>query len=418
MAKKDKDLEKINYKREVLDLKEFMLLDVKKQSEKIETILKELYEDTLEVTNKHVEKVLNICFEVSDTEIFLPHKLKVEKRGSKLIFDFVEKNNLWLFLVFLGCFLFAGIAATYSGINYLNSLKLNVDLDGDGVADLNIDLDGDGVCDINCDEDGDDKPDKNIDYKANREPIFNVLRENGEIFNPTNQDTNDDGKCDINCDTDDDGWPDVNIDYDGDGKPDTDLDTDGDGIKDTNLDTNGDGICDINCDDDGDGVCDRFCANINIEDNGGGTSSESGDGGIDFSSTSLVITFASQNAVLADNIYPDDQNDTNVNTTIPDLNFTIQNTTNATLYYDLTWLIEINNFESTNFWYKVTSDNNGYNSDWKTAPFNTESIATQVEIAPNTTQSYSVSMTLHGTGEEQNYDQGKTFKGRIEITPN
>ena len=40
-----------------------------------------------------------------------------------------------------------------------------------------------------------------------------------------------------------------------------------------------------------------------------------------------------------------------------------------------------------------------------------ENIASNISIAPNTTQSYIISFTLHGTGSEQNEDQGKTFKG-------
>ena len=45
-----------------------------------------------------------------------------------------------------------------------------------------------------------------------------ILIGSGELKNPTNQDTDGDGKCDINCDIDGDGWPDTNIDLDGDGK--------------------------------------------------------------------------------------------------------------------------------------------------------------------------------------------------------
>ncbi|MBE6140354.1 MAG: hypothetical protein E7172_02330 [Firmicutes bacterium] len=425
MAKK-KVKDKISYKKEVLDLKEFMLLDAKKQFAKIEKILKDIYEDTLDVTSKHVDKVLNICFDVTDSEVFLPHNLKVEKHGSRLIFDFAEKNNLGLFLLFLFAFLFAGIAATYSGVTYLNSLKINIDLDGDGVADLNIDLDGDGVCDINCDEDGDEKPDKNIDYKSNREAIFNILREDGTVDNPINQDKTGDGICDINCDTNDDGWPDLNIDYDGDGKVDIDMDTDGDGIKDTNLDTDSDGVCDINCDEDKDGVCDRNCANIDIPDNGEGTSSETGDGGIDFSTTSLIVMFESMNRIDAHNIFPDDHTEPELNTKIPDLKFTVENTTDGPLYYDINWIVNENTFESSNFWYKITSDLNGYKSQsnnigpdnlngWVTAPKNTETFATNIEIPAHSKQSYVVSMTLHGTNEEQNYDQNKHFNGRIEV---
>ena len=102
-------------------------------------------------------------------------------------------------------------------------------------------------------------------------------------------------------------------------------------------------------------------------------------------------------------------------TTVPDLKFTIENTTDKVLYYDLKWLVNENTFETDNFWYKVASDNNGYNSDWATAPKDDNIFKTHIAINPHTTQSYTVSMTLHGTGQEQNIDQGKSFKGQIEV---
>ncbi len=414
MAKKKEEKFKKNRNREVIDLKEFLLLNAKKQDELIKKTLDIMYEEKVEVTQKHVDKVLNICFDAQDNEVYLPKSLKVEKNSSKLYFYFDDKSGIGLILLFLLAFLFLGGFATYTGVQYLGKIQMNQDLDGDGIADLNIDLDDDGICDINCDTDKDGKPDRNIDFHNNRKPVFNVQMDDGTVFNPTNQDTDDDGVCDINCDTNDDGWPDLNIDYDGDGKVDFDQDIDGDGVKDVNLDLDGDGVCDLNCDEDGDGVCDRNCANIEIDDNGGGTSQE-GNGGVDFDTASLVVIFESQNNVVADNIYPDDQAGQGVNTEIEDLVFTVQNTTNRVLYYDMSWIVNQNTFESTNFWYRINSTNNGYNLAWTTAPGDDSLIASRIEIAPNTTQTYTVSFTLHGTGENQNYDQGKIFDGSIDI---
>lgn len=295
---------------------------------------------------------------------------------------------------------------------------MNQDLDGDGIADLNIDLDDDGICDINCDTDKDGLPDRNIDYHNNRKPKFNVLMDDDTLFNPVNQDTNNDGKCDINCDSNADGWPDYNIDYDGDGEIDLDRDTNNDGIKDLDLDFNGDGVCDLNCDDDKDNLCDRNCATIDITGNGGGTSQE-GDGDYGLSSANLIVIFESRNNVVAENIYPDDQEEgEGINTTVPDLVFTVENTTNRTLTYNLGWLINSNTFETDNFWYRVVSDNGGFNQSWITAPFETTDFATNVEIAPNTTQTYRISFTLHGTGEEQNIDQGKVFDAEVTLELN
>ena len=549
MAKKKEEKIKQNYNREVIDLKEFMLLDAKKQDEKIKETLDIMYEGNLTVTKKHIEKVLNICFDPKDNEVYLPASLKVEKNGSKLIFYFHKRNNIGLILLFLLAFLFIGGFATYTGVQYLGRLQMNQDLDGDGVADLNIDLDGDGICDINCDTDKDGKPDRNIDYNGNRKPIFNVQMDDGTIFNPINQDTDSDGKCDINCDTNDDGWPDTNIDLDGDGKPDINIDTNNDGVADVNIDTNGDGnpdvnidsnndgvcdrncvspstqnkgeldidtdgdgICDVNCDTDGDGkpdtnldywgdknptfnvededgnidnptnqdtdgdgvcdincdinddgwpdtnidldgdgkpdvnidtnddgipdlnidtdgdkepdmnvdtdgdgVCDENCASIVTDDGTTDGIYQEGDDDLDFNTASLIVIFESQNNVVADNIYPDDQVGQGVNTSIPDLLFTVQNMTNQTIYYDLSWVVNENTFESTNFWYRVVSDNNGFNQNWTTAPKADSLFANRVAIAPNVTQTYRISFTLHGTGEEQNYDQGKIFDGQVSI---
>lgn len=417
MAKKDKE-EKVviekNNKREEINLKEFMLLDSKKQDAKIKETIDLMYEGKVEVTKKHIDKVLNIAFDTRDNETYLPASLRVEKIGSKLIFSFKKTNNLALFILFALAFLFVGGFATYMGVQYLARLELNQDLDGDGVADLNIDLDDDGICDINCDTDKDGLPDRNIDYRSNRKPIFNILLEDGLIFNPINQDTNGDGVCDINCDTNSDGWPDLNIDIDGDGIVDFDRDIDGDGIKDLDLDLDGDGICDINCDTDKDNVCDTNCTNANINGNGGGTSQE-GNGGMDFTTANLIVVFDSTDDVVAENIYPDDQTGQGLNTTIPSIGFTVQNTTNQTLYYNLSWTVNENTFTSDNFWYRVTSDNAGFTQDWTTAPTSDYTFATRVAVAPNTTQTYSVDFTLHGTGEPQNYDQGKIFNGQIHV---
>lgn len=368
MAKRKKNEEiKIEFnRREELNLKEFLLLDNKKQDAKIKEILNTMYDGKIEVSKKHIDKVLNICFDTRDNEVYLPASLKVEKIGSKLIFTFKKVNNLVLFILFALAFLLIGGFATYMGIHYLARLELNQDLDGDGIADLNIDLDDDGICDINCDTNKDKKPDRNIDYRSNRKPIFNTLLEDGTIFNPINQDIN------------------------------------------------GDGVCDINCDEDKDNVCDSNCTNVNIGDNGGGTSQD-GNGDIEFSTASLIVIFDSTDGVSADDIYPDDQVGEGVNTEVPSIGFTVQNTTNKVLYYDLSWTIIENTFTSDNFWYKISSDNDGFNQDWETAPKSDYKFATRVAIAPNTTQTYVVEFTLHGTGEEQNYDQGKRFNGQIHV---
>lgn len=411
MAKDNKEEIKFTNNKETLNVKEFMLLESKKQDELIENTINTMYDNNVKINSRMIDKVLSVAFNNKDTEIYLPHKLCVYKEGNKLVFAFRKKNNSALFIIFLLTFLFLGGFATYSGIQYIQASRLNQDTNGDGVADMNIDLDGDGICDINCDTNKDKKPDKNVDYRGNRKPVFNVLLEDGKIFNEINQDTNKDGKCDINCDTDDDGWPDVNIDLDGDGVADINIDSNNDLIPDINVDTNGDGVADINIDTNNDGECDKNCTYV-IPGKGGQL--DIGDNGVTVDTAALIVVFEDGNNISLNNLYPDDHTN-NVTTKVPDIKFTIENTTDKELYYDINWLNVENSFESTNFWFKISSNYNGYNNDWKTAPFTSEKMATRVMIAPKTKQSYTVSFTLHGTGSEQNYDQGKYFKGKISV---
>ena len=108
MAKSKEEKIIKNTNREVIDLKEFMLLDSKKQDETIKKTLDIMYEGSIEVTKKHIEKVLNICFDPKDNEIYLPGSLKVDKTGSKLIFYFHKRNNVGLIILFALAFLLLG----------------------------------------------------------------------------------------------------------------------------------------------------------------------------------------------------------------------------------------------------------------------------------------------------------------------
>ena len=55
------------------------------------------------------------------------------------------------------------------------------------------------------------------------------------------------------------------------------------------------------------------------------------------------------------------------------------------------------------------------NSDWTSAPVTNNRFGFNIEIPANSTQDYTISFRLHGTGSEQNYDQGKKFKGRVAV---
>lgn len=410
MTKENKNKEFLRNK-ETINIKEFMLQKSGEQDKLITDTLDKIYEGNVEVTKKHLEKVLNVAFDNKDNETYLPHSLCVKKDGNKLIFAFKKKNTALIILFLLG-FLFIAGFATFTGVQFLAKEKLNIDLNGDGIADLNIDLDDDGLCDINCDTNDDGKPDKNIDYRGNRKPTFNVLVENKDtLFNEMNQ-MDENGKCKLNCDTNNDGWPDTNIDIDGDGKADLNIDIDNNGLPDLNIDTNGDGVADINIDDDGDGKCDRLCASVS--DNKGGMTTIGG-GNVNIDTAALIVAFESGADINVSNLYPDDQNDPDVNTTVPDVKFTIINTTSKALHYNLDWINVENTFTSGNFMTKIFGDNGGYKADWASAPTTNNRFANNIEIPAYTTQNYILSFKLRGIGTEQNFDQGKIFKGRVAV---
>ena len=410
MTKENKNKEFLRNK-ETINIKEFMLQKSGEQDKLITDTLDKIYEGNVEVTKKNLEKVLNVAFDNKDNETYLPHSLCVKKDGNKLIFAFKKKNTALIILFLLG-FLFIAGFATFTGVQFLAKEKLNIDLNGDGIADLNIDLDDDGLCDINCDTNDDGKPDKNIDYRGNRKPTFNVLVENKDtLFNEMNQ-MDEKGKCKLNCDTNNDGWPDTNIDIDGDGKADLNIDIDNNGLPDLNIDTNGDGVADINIDDDGDGKCDRLCASVS--DNKGGMTTIGG-GNVNIDTASLIVAFESGADINVSNLYPDDQNDPDVNTTVPDVKFTIINTTSKALHYNLDWINVENTFTSGNFMTKIFGDNGGYKADWASAPTTNNRFANNIEIPAYTTQNYVLSFKLRGIGTEQNFDQGKIFKGRVAV---
>lgn len=410
MTKENKN-KKFLRNKETINIKEFMLQKSGEQDKLITDTLDKIYEGNVEVTKKHLEKVLNVAFDNKDNETYLPHSLCVKKDGNKLIFAFKKKNTALIILFLLG-FLFIAGFATFTGVQFLAKEKLNIDLNGDGIADLNIDLDDDGLCDINCDTNDDGKPDKNIDYRGNRKPTFNVLVENKDtLFNEMNQ-MDENGKCKLNCDTNNDGWPDTNIDIDGDGKADLNIDIDNNGLPDLNIDTNGDGVADINIDDDGDGKCDRLCASVS--DNKGGMTTIGG-GNVNIDTAALIVAFESGADINVSNLYPDDQNDPDVNTTVPDVKFTIINTTSKALHYNLDWINVENTFTSGNFMTKIFGDNGGYKADWASAPTTNNRFANNIEIPAYTTQNYVLSFKLRGIGTEQNFDQGKIFKGRVAV---
>lgn len=145
----------------------------------------------------------------------------------------------------------------------LTPLQINIDTDGDGIADINIDTDGDGIADLNIDINGDEIADLNIDTNGDGIADSNIDNNDDGIAD-FNLDTDDDGELDINIDNDNDDMPDINIDINGDGVADLNIDLDGDGIPTLNLDMDNDNKADLNIDTDGDGIVDT---NIDLDGN-------------------------------------------------------------------------------------------------------------------------------------------------------
>jgi len=411
----------VSFGGDTIDLTKFNLKTDKQQYEIIEKKLKDIYGDNLEVTKKHVMKVLSLTYNPKDDYIYLPYDLKVSKEKLNLNFNVVRKKIGIGWIIFsIWLLIFALIGATYSGIKYLNLASLNKDIDGDGIADINIDINNDNKADINIDTDNDDKPNLNIDYKGNRRNVFNLdLDEDGK---PDSNLVNDAStpeklkKCTINCDINGDGWPDINIDLDGDGKPDIDVDTDGDGIADLNLDINGDGICDIMCDEDGDNKCDNNCIKTQYNGFGTGTSSSTGDPNSESGTSMLIIRYIEGETVSVDNLMPDDQPLLPGETIKkPYKTFTLENLSDYSMEYSLKWKVIYNTFITDNFQYKVTSTNGGANFGYRSVPKADTYIVEKAVIPARATQKYTIEFNLVGTNQPQNEDQSKTFKGTVEI---
>ncbi len=139
------------------------------------------------------------------------------------------------------------------------TIILNEDIDGDGFPDLNIDINGDGKPDLNIGKDG--KCTKNCDTNNDGKADY-LIDINDKNIN-VNIDTDYDGYCDVNCDIDHDLYPDLNIDVNDDNVPDLNIDFDKDGKPDFNIDIDGDGKPDLNVDIYGLGKCNFNCVNDN-----------------------------------------------------------------------------------------------------------------------------------------------------------
>ena len=102
--------------------------------------------------------------------------------------------------------------------------------------------------------------------------------------------------------------------------------------------------------------------------------------------------------------------------------FSVENISGRTYIYDLMLDDLINTFVTTGgLQYKIESTNSGYNTnnEWidvpKSASANDATIASNISVATNVTQSYTIYLRYYDTGLNQDDDQGKTFSGKIAI---
>lgn len=417
---KMKRLSKSKVKTQIINLEEIEKLSVEKQAKYFEDVFDKIYSgEEIESLRKYALRTLKLTCDPKDNRIHLPYGVRVQKKGNKLIIK-VYKNKPWfLLLLFLTLMFLAILGASYSSVHYSIVKNLNKDIDRDGIPDINLDLNGDRRAEINIDTNWDNKPNLNIDYKGNRKKVFNIDRNNNGIadYNFMNQDTDKDGKCDINCDINKDGWPDINLDVDGDGLVDIEIDIDNDKKPDLNFDMNRDMICDLHCDTNRDKKCDKWCLTSpeleNMDPITSGSSTNIGNNEMTLQSGELILEYEDTNRVFIDNIYPDDQ--PFYTTVIPTKKFKVTNKSALHVQYNLRWVVTLNDYKSDNFKYKVSSTLGGANFDWTTAPKTTSPLETEILIEPFTTQEYEVDFKLQGIGGKQNYDQGRTFSGYIEI---
>ena len=407
--------------KKVINIKDINNLSDEELKEYFNNVLKYIYDyETIDKINEYSNICLDMVNSSNNTKKDLPDNIILEKKNSKFIIKSKSKKSVLILLLFFLLLLLASIGASYSYINYNSLTNINKDVDKDKIPDINIDLNDDKIPEINVDTNNDKKPDYNIDYKGNRKPIFNIdTNHNGKAdYNLINVDKNKDGICDLNCDTDNDGWPDINLDIDGDGKADLFIDTNNDKKPDLNFDQDRDMICDLHCDTNGDGKCDKNCLLEeqikNVTPSKNGTSKVVGkDNSNKINSGDLILEFVDENTVYITDIFPDDQ--PMYTQEIPTKKFSVTNKSGAYIFYNLKWVIDINDFVSDNFKYSVTSTLNGANFDFKTTPKSTSTFATNISIPPYSTQDYEINFKLEGTGDVQNEDQERTFKGHIEV---
>lgn len=99
--------------------------------------------------------------------------------------------------------------------------------------------------------------------------------------------------------------------------------------------------------------------------------------------------------------------------------FTVENTGDALVYYDIILEDLVNNFANPDdLVYSISSTNNGANLKYRVIPTTDNApIASNIPISSGTTHSYTMIITFLKTSEDQSANMGKTFSSNINIIP-
>ncbi len=98
--------------------------------------------------------------------------------------------------------------------------------------------------------------------------------------------------------------------------------------------------------------------------------------------------------------------------------FTIENTSNFPIYYDINIANVTNNFEYMNdLVYTLESDNNGAYRETSIMPEKDSVISSYILIKPHVKQSYKMTITFLKTDTDQSKNMNKTYSSNISITP-
>ena len=109
--------------------------------------------------------------------------------------------------------------------------------------------------------------------------------------------------------------------------------------------------------------------------------------------------------MTANNIYPDWKGTHE---------FTIRNTSNRTVVYNVKLINVTNTFTSNNLVYSLVKDGQTLVSSTPTVKSDA-TIANNIVIAPGETATFQINYEFLEIGSAQDYDQGKTYKSTVEI---